>query len=266
MYKGKKVILTTTACKRINLLRAAIKSFGVFCTDKHVIDEVHYYDDSSTNEERSIAMEYYKNYIPDRLISYRFFEKESFPDNYRHARILNFWRQGLINSSGDYVFHLEDDHQFYNMFTIGETIDIMEENPEYAYIGYNQSWKNFPENMFPKKIIGKFWETVYFDDRPINDHLFLDDVMAMHTGLDIWMYYINWPYFSLRPGVHNVNKLLSVGEFSTEYDRSKISVELEFAIRWKNMGYKSMMSKYFTSLHTGHNAELSAYKLNNSAR
>ena len=94
MYKGKKVILTTTACKRINLLKAAIKSFGIFCTDKHVIDEIHYYDDSSTSEERNIAMEYYKKYIPDKLISFRFFEKESFPDNYRHARILNHWRQG----------------------------------------------------------------------------------------------------------------------------------------------------------------------------
>jgi hypothetical protein len=31
-------------------------------------------------------------------------------------------------------------------------------------------------------------------------------------------------------------------------------------------GYKSMMSKAFTSLHTGQNPELSAYKINNSAR
>jgi hypothetical protein len=80
------------------------------------------------------------------------------------------------------------------------------------------------------------------------------------------MYYINWPYFSLRPGAHNVKKLLSVGEFSTTYDREKTSVELEFSIRWKDKGYKSMMSKAFTSLHTGHNPELSAYKINNSAR
>jgi hypothetical protein len=66
--------------------------------------------------------------------------------------------------------------------------------------------------------------------------------------------------------VHDVKKLLSVGEFSTTYDRENMSVELEFATRWKNMGYKSMMSKTFTSLHTGQNPELSAYKINNSAR
>jgi hypothetical protein len=45
-----------------------------------------------------------------------------------------------------------------------------------------------------------------------------------------------------------------------------MSVELEFAIRWKDAGFKSMMCKHFTSLHTGQNPELSAYKINNSAR
>ena len=59
MYKGKKVILTTTACKRINLLKAAIQSFGIFCQDKNIIDEIHYYDDSSQSHERSTAIEYY---------------------------------------------------------------------------------------------------------------------------------------------------------------------------------------------------------------
>lgn len=266
MYNGKKVILTTTACKRINLLKAAIKSFGIFCEDLNIIDEIHYFDDSSTNQDREIALEFYKKYIPDKPIIFRFFEKETFPDNYRHARILNYWRLSIEQSNANYVFHLEDDHQFYNMFNLKEPINILENNDEYGYIGYCQSWKKFPDNMFPKKIIGNFWETVYFDNRPINDLLFMDDVMAMHTGLDWWMYYINWPYFSLRPGIHHAKKLLSVGEFSTTYDREKMSVELEFAIRWKNKGYKSMMCKHFTSLHTGQNPELSAYKINNSAR
>ena len=64
MYKGKKVILTTTACKRINLLKAAIQSFGIFCQDKNIIDEIHYYDDSSQPHERSTAIEYYHKHIP----------------------------------------------------------------------------------------------------------------------------------------------------------------------------------------------------------
>jgi len=265
MYKGKKVILTTTACRRPQLLHMAIKSFGVFCTDKDVIDEIYYLDDSSSQEDRNFAIETYTKFIGKPVI-FRFVERETFPDNYRHARMLNIWRECIIGSNADYVFHLEDDHCMYNMLTIGQPIDIMQKYPEYAYIGYCHSWKHFPKGMEPKRIIGDFWETVYFDDRPINDHLFMDDAMAMQTGPEWWMYYINWPYFSLRPGVHDAKKLLSVGEFSTTYDREKMSVELEFAIRWKDMGYKSMMSKNFTSLHTGQNPELSAYKLNASAR
>lgn len=265
MYKGKKVILTTTSCRRPSLLYRAIKSFGIFCQDKNIIDEIYYLDDSSSNSDRQSAIEWYHKFVGKPVV-FRFVERDTFPDNYRHARMLNIWRDCIISSKTDYVFHLEDDHQFYNMFTIGQPIDIMTEYPEYGYMGYCHSWKNFPVSMMPKKIIGDFWETVYFDDRPINEHLFLDDVQAMHTGPDWWMYYLNWPYFSLRPGVYDVQKLLSVGPFSTTYDREKISVELEFAIRWKNKGYKSMMCKYFTSLHTGQDPSLSAYTLNNSAR
>jgi|LauGreDrversion4_2_1035121.scaffolds.fasta_scaffold98921_2 hypothetical protein len=267
MYKGKKVILTTTACKRIKLLHRAIKSFGVFCQDKNIIDEIYYFDDSSTPEERRMGLEYYHTHIPNVPVFYRFFEKETFPDNYRHARVLNFWRKAILDSNADYVFHLEDDHQFYNLFTIGKPIDLMEQYPEYAYVGYCFNYRNFPENMKPKREIGDFFEAVYFPDRPVNDLLFLDDVGAMQISPDIWMYCINWPEFSLRPGVHHAKKLLSVGEFSTTYDRNSMSVELEFAIRWRNMGYKSLSCKNFTSLHTGGlSPELSAYAINNSAR
>jgi len=142
----------------------------------------------------------------------------------------------------------------------------MQNYNEYAYIGFCHSWKNFPIGIVPRRIIGNFWETIYFPNRPINDLLFMDYVAAMQTGPNIWMQYINWPYFSLRPGVHDAKRLLSVGEFSTSYDTSKMSVELEFAIRWTNKGYKSMMYKHFCSLHTGQDASLSAYTLNNSAR
>lgn len=265
MYKGKKVILTTTACRRPALLQAAIRSFGIFCQDKDIIDEIHYLDDSSNMSDRLNAIETYKRAI-GRSVIFRFVEKDTFPDNYRHARMLNIWREHITSANADYVFHLEDDHQFYNHFTISEPIDIMQSYPEYAYIGFCQSWKNFPKDMMPNKVIGNFWETVYFPNRPVNDLLFMDDVSAMQISPHIWMYYINWPLFSLRPGVHDAQKLLSVGQFSTTYDRKLTSVELEFSIRWTQAGHKSMMYKYFCSLHTGHDPALSAYKINNSAR
>jgi hypothetical protein len=122
------------------LLFSAIKSFGIFCTDKNVIDEIYYLDDSSADVDRKMALDTYSKYITKPII-FRFVERDTFPDNYRHSRMLNIWRECIISSKADYIFHLEDDHQFYNMFTIGEPINIMQNNPEYAYIGYCQSWR-----------------------------------------------------------------------------------------------------------------------------
>jgi hypothetical protein len=118
MYNGKKVILTTTACRRPKLLFSAIKSFGIFCTDKNVIDEIYYLDDSSADVDRKMALDTYSKYITKPII-FMFVERDTFPDNYRHSRMLNIWRECIISSKADYIFHLEDDHQFYNMFTIG---------------------------------------------------------------------------------------------------------------------------------------------------
>lgn len=264
MYKNKKVILTLTGCKRLNLLRTTIKSFSIFCSDKHVIDEIHYFDDSSTESERFEAIDCFKKYFPNTLLVYRFFDKDSFPDNLRHARVLNWVRHHIETSKAEYVFHTEDDWKYVNKFSIGEPIDIMEYYPEYAYVGYGSSLKNFPDNMQPKRMIGNFWETVYFDDRPLKDFLFLDDVSAMQIGPEWWMYYLNWPYFSLRPGVHSAKKLLSVGEFSLSYDLKTSSTEYDFAIRWKNAGYKSMNCNNFTVIHTG--GDQCSFDLNNSTR
>lgn len=264
MYKGKKVIFTITACCRPDMLQTTIRSFAAFCQDMDVIDEIYYLDDSSKASDRTMAIDAFKQ-IFNKPIIFKFAEKESFPDKNRHARMLNIWRHCISEAGADYIFHTEDDFKFYNHFTIGETIDIMENNTEYAYMGFGYSWKNFPKDMMPKKIIGNFWETVYFEDRPLNDLLFLDEAGAVQNGGNqwrFWMYYLNWPYFSLRPGVHHAKKLLSVGEFLVSNDKN-ISMELEFSIRWTKLGYKSMMYKHFCAQHIGN---ISAYELNQSSR
>lgn len=264
MFRGKKVILTLTGCKRLSLLKTTIKSFSIFCSDKETIDEIHYFDDSSSSSERDEAVQCFHKYLPNIPLYYRYFDANSFPDNFRHARILNWMRHHIQSSNADYVFHTEDDWRYVNKFSIGEPINIMERFHEYAYIGYGSSVKNFPEGMKPKITIGNFWETVYFNDRPVKDFLFLDDVSAMQQGPDWWMYYLNWPYFSLRPGVHHAKRLLSVGEFSIAYDTSTSSTELEFALRWKNAGYKSMNCNNYTVIHTG--GDQCSFDLNKSIR
>jgi hypothetical protein len=68
----------------------------------------------------------------------------------------------------------------------------------------------------------------------------------------------------LRPGVHDVKKFLSIGEFSTDYDINTTSVEFEFALRWVKE-YKTLCVKNFHVLNLAPNftinSEASAYKL-----
>jgi len=244
-----------------------LKAFTVFCKDLELLDEVVFFDDSSTSEEK-IQMENLLNELfPNQKKTITHFYPDSFPDNYRHSRILNTWREKLKEGSIDYTFHLEDDYLFVNHFSLSECIELMEENPQYGYVNFSQSWKNFPIEYRPN-VIGDYWEWIYRKDKAINECLFLDEVAAIQQPKpNIWLMYINWPSFSLRPGMLNVEKLLSIGEFSTSYNPQEMSVELEFAIRWGDK-YKSLCNKNFNIIDLGFSLDTSesAYSINGSFR
>lgn len=273
MFKDKRVSLSITSCKRIFLLERVLKAFVVFCSDIDIIDEIIFFDDSSSQSDKLEMEQILNNLFKDKKINIKHFYPNSFEDNYRHSRILNNWREKLIETKTDYCFHLEDDYLFVNFFSIGECIDLLEEYPEYGYVNLSQSWKKFPTEFKPKEI-GNYWEWIYLKDRPINECLFLDEVAAIQTpiveshlvsGKYLWLMYINWPSFSLRPGILNVEKLLSIGEFSTTYDSSNMSVELEFAIRWGEK-YKALCNKNFNIINLAIDNSMSAYNINNSNR
>ena len=263
MIGNKSVSLAITSSRRIHLLRMALKSFTVFCKDLPNIDNVMFFDDSSSTEDKKEMEELIDRLFPNQNKSVTHFYPESFPDGYRHSRILNTLRRRLIEAGTDYFFLLEDDYLFVNHFSVSETIDLLEKNEEYAYAGFSQSYKNFPEHINPK-IIGDWWEWYYDPNLPINCSLFLDDVSACQTMIpNFWMYYINWPSFSLRPGTHHVGRFLSVGEFSTSYDTENMRTELEFSIRWAKK-YKSLFHRDFFVVNLAWEASKSSYSLNNS--
>jgi hypothetical protein len=267
MYKGKKISISITSSRRFPLLRRKLKSLTVFCKDINLLDEVIFFDDSSSIEDKSEMEVLLNQLFHDKVKTITHFYPDSFPDGYRHARILNHWRDKLIERDIDYTLHSEDDYLFVNHFSLAECINLIENNPEYGYVNLSQSWKNFPKEYQPK-IIGDYWEWVYREDKEINGCLFLDDVASIQqTQPDIWLMYINWPSFSLRPGMMHVKKLLSIGEFSTTYDPSNMSVELEFAIRWSKK-YKALCNKNFNVINLGFSIDdsNSAYNKNGSFR
>ena len=264
MYKDKKVTLTIMSCKRIHFLRRVLKAFHLFCSDLSVIDEVIFYDDSSSDSDKLEMEKMVSFYFGDKTIKIFHFYPNSFPDSYRHSRILNDWRNKLEESSSDYDFLLEDDYLFVDFFKITEAIDLLEANEKYGYVNYTQSYKKFPDSIKPVEI-GDYWEWYYNPDIELNSNLFIDDVSAIQIVQcpDLWLTYFNWPSFSLRPGIHNVERLLSIGEFLTGYDTSVMREELDFAIRWSKK-YKTLCHKRFHVINLGFESSTSSYTLNNS--
>ncbi len=261
MIEGKKLALAITSCKRLHFLERVLKAFCVFCRDIDMIDTVIFFDDSSTAEEKQRMDQLLFELFPDKEKKITHLKPESFPDTYRHARILNMLRTDLVSTGSDYMFLLEDDYLFVDFFSIVEGIKIMQEYPEYGYVGFSQSYKKFPEYIRPREI-GDYWEWHYDPEQQINGNVFMDEVAAIQNLIpNLWQTYINWPSFSLRPGTHDVERLLSIGEFSTDYDRGNMRVELEFAIRWSKK-FKSLNHKRFHIVNLGFDQSMSAYNLN----
>lgn len=262
MIQQKKIGLAITSCKRLHFLRRVLKAFNIFCRDHELIDSIIFFDDSSPDGDKIEMEKILDELFPtqEKIITHLY--QDSFQDTYRHSRILNLLREKLKENQIDYFFILEDDYLFVDFFNISETVELLEKFPEYGYVGFAQSFKKFPPHIQPKQI-GDYWEWFYDPAQPLNCNLFLDESSAVQTLIpDLWMTYINWPSFSLRPGTHNVSRFLDVGEFSTDYDRNTMRTELEFAIRWSQK-YKSLCHKRFHIVNLGFDSSTSAYKLNN---
>jgi hypothetical protein len=244
------------------------------CEDIGIVDEILFFDDRSSLEERREMLRLFGEYLTGIQVHYIFFGEYSFkPEfhNYRHAMVLNTVRNRLIEMNSDYYLHLEDDYQYMTSFRISDSVDVLMKSDEHAYVCHYQNWKHFPKE-YNIKWVDNFWEWYYDVNLPVNVAMFDDKILALQEATlspheyvhRTWIRYQNWPHYSLRPGVHDVKKFLSVGSFSTNYDIGSTSVEFEFAMRWIQK-YKTLCVKNFHVLNLAPNftinSELSAYKL-----
>jgi hypothetical protein len=246
----------------------------VCCEDIGIVDEILFFDDRSSLEDRQQMLKLFGEYFDKIPVHYLFFGEYSFkPEfkNYRHAMVLNTVRRRLIEMNSDYYLHLEDDYQYMTSFRLSDSIDVLSKHEEYAYVCHYQNWKHFPKE-YNIKWVDNFWEWYYDPNLPMNMAMFEDKILALQEATlspheyvhRTWIRYQNWPHYSLRPGVHDVKKFLSIGEFSTDYDINTTSVEFEFALRWITK-YKTLCVKNFHILNLAPNftinSEASAYQL-----
>jgi hypothetical protein len=251
--------LTITSCKRAEHFKKTLISFERYCIDKDLIDLIIWYDDNSTSEDRLEMLKTLLSIFKNKKIITNFFSENSFNTKKRHKEIMNLWKTDITNLSLDYVFHTEEDFEYVSEFSISEAIEFLKNKEDVAMVGFSQEKREIPKEVGEINIQGNYWEWFYVKDRPILDHLFLDTViMRKHPDPSYWCKYINWPYFSLRPGLHDVNKLKKLEEF---YDVDG-SFELDFAVRYGKL-YKSFCHVDEICKHIG---DISAYDLNTSSR
>lgn len=253
------ICLTLTTCKRIDLFQKTLISFYENCVDNNLFTHIIHYDDSSSQEDRLLMFNLLKTLFPNIPLISISFNPTSFTTKKRHLEIMKLWKQNNELFNFDYVFHLEDDWFFEKKFYISEALDLMKNEENIAMVGFSWKKKVFPDNFFNPKIIGNFWEWYYSDNHELNEPLFYDEVEMQYLPNGHWLKIINWPYFGLRPAMHDVNKLKLLGNFNDSTD----FFELEFAVRFAKK-YKSFLHLDRICYHLGETN--SSYSLNNSER
>lgn len=251
--------LTITSCKRIDCFTKMINSLNVHLLDTNSIDAIIHYDDSSSNSDRNVMRSLISNIFPGKVVVERFFNPSDFKSNKRHMEMMKVWKKDIELMKFNFVFHTEDDFLYLENFNLSDTYSILEKNKEIAYVGLSQEIRDFPLEYKNINEQGDFWEWLYDSNKPLLTNLFLDTkIMAKSKIPGYWCYFINWPYFSFRPGVHDVKKLNNIETFNENMS----SFELEFSIRFAKL-YKSYCHKKEICTHL---ESVSAYELNNSSR
>jgi len=251
--------LTITSSKRYNSFEKMLSSLSNFLEDESFFDIIIHYDDSSSKQDRDSMQNLITKKFPSKIVLERFFEKSDFDTDKRHMEIMKVWKKDIESMNLDYVFHTEDDFLYKTKFNLSEACNLLKNNTNVAYVGFSQEIRDFPDEYKTVKIQGNFWEWLYDSNKPLLTNLFLDTkIMAKSTIPGYWCYFINWPYFSLRPGIHDVKKLKNVETFNSKMS----SFELEFSIRYANF-YKSYCHLKEICTHLD---GTSAYELNNSSR
>jgi len=254
-----KICLSITTCKRLDLFLETINSLKKYCKDFEVIDEIIHFDDSSSNEDRIQMEDCFSILFPNTKYTKHYFNENSFESNKRHMEIMKIWKYVLEHEGFDYCFHIEDDWEFIDYFSIVDAVSVLSEHNDIALIGFSWEKKIFPNDFFKPKIIGNYWEWYYSNKHEINEALMFDEVEMKYLPEGHWTKIINWPYFGFRPAVHDVKKLSKLDTFKN----SEMSFELEFAVRFAKL-YKSFLHINRICYHIGN--EKSSYNLNESKR
>lgn len=245
----KPVTITLTSCKRNDLLFRTLNSlFACFLDLTLFVKEIIIVDDNSSTEDRNEI---------EKLYPFIGMVKKSKEDK-GHPKSMNMIYD-LVST--EYLFHLEDDHEFFrkrNYFT--EMIECLESKPNIGQclvnINYAEDCKVGPKitGCSPFKVNNNtYWL-----------HRHLTGFVAQQEGKRHPVNCFYWPHFSFRPSLIKVDSLKKVGKFCLTAEH----FEMEFAQRWSKAGFVSAFLNGIFHYHIGRRTyernsdKLNAYDLN----
>lgn len=250
--KKQLITITSTTCKRLDLFKKTINSFLECCLDfeKFEIDKWLVMDDNSSQEDRDEMK---------KLYPFMTFYNKSHAQK-GHARSINLM---LRHVNTPYLFHLEDDWQFYykdNFFTL--LYQVLQEKEEYKQVLLNNMYGEIPEH---EQLIGGYWNRVAESGLNYIVHEYTATEEEKTAFNRKWQFKPNcayWPHFSFRPGLSKVQLFRDLGEFNEDVWH----FEMNYAHKYVAKGYKTcflpgMVCKHIGKL-TSDREGINAYVLN----
>ena len=237
--KEGKVLLTMTSCKRFDLLQRTINSMLYNIKDiSSYIKRWIIVDDNSSEEDRKEMKE-----------KYPFLEFIMKDESMKgHPKSMNMIRDIFLESKCEYLFHIEDDFEFYRKDNyIKRCIKILETSE--LKLGQILLNNDYSEDQITANQLGGSEEkrlkdnTIYFVHRYYKNE---NDIQreSQKLGLRNQFY---WPHFSFRPGLTKREVLLNVGEFNENTKH----FEMEYAYRYVEKGYLTGFLERMCCTHIG---------------
>lgn len=257
--KKQLITITSTTCKRLDLFKKTVNSFLECCLDfdQFEINKWLVIDDNSSQEDRDEMK---------RLYPFMTFYNKSISQK-GHARSINLM---LRHVDTPYLFHLEDDWQFYykdNFFTL--LYQVLQEKDEYKQVLLNNMYGEIPEH---EHLVGGHWNRSGSHQNDLakpNLNYIVHEYTATEEEKNLfnrkWQFKPNcayWPHFSFRPGLSKVELFRNLGEFNEDVWH----FEMNYAHKYVAKGYKTcflpgMVCKHIGKL-TSDREGINAYVLN----
>ena len=248
---NKKIMITFTTCKRLDLFKQTINSIINHWTDVNKIDYWFCVDDNSLENDRTEMTRLYPwiNYYMKTI------------EEKGHRNSMNIIWNKLQEIKPLYWIHMEDDFLFYH-------------KTNYIQIAIN-GLTQFSQTQSVKQILFNRNYGEIFDDYRARGH-----VNTSNSDIVIHDYcsnkpdcnYVNchyWPHFSFRPSLIDTKIVLDLGNFNSVNQ----FFEMDYAKKWTNAGYKSGFFDRLTNRHIGRLTKdrstkvvKNAYDLNNESQ